>query len=94
MAMLCGRYNYVMLPETLGEVPPGRYRLRVWHESLGERVREVEVGVGETLVTSIRYPEESVRRPDGNSSQGRRSLRRPGGQMTSASRRPAISSQE
>ena len=79
---------------TLGEVPPGRYRLRVWHESLGERVREVEVGVGETLVTSIRYPEESVRRPDGNSSQGRRSLRRPGGQMTSASRRPAISSQE
>jgi hypothetical protein len=25
-------------------VPPGRYRLRMWHEVLGELAREVEVG--------------------------------------------------
>lgn len=58
---------------TLGEVPPGRYRLRVWHESLGERVREVEVGAGETLVASILYPEESVPSPDDSSSRSLRS---------------------
>jgi plastocyanin len=28
----------------IGALPPGRYRLRMWHEALGELVRDVEVG--------------------------------------------------
>jgi hypothetical protein len=34
---------------TIGDVPPGTYTLRVWHESLGRRERQIEVPASGTL---------------------------------------------
>ena len=36
---------------TLARVPPGRHRLHVWHETLGERVEELQVGDDPAVVT-------------------------------------------
>ena len=32
-------------------VPPGRYTLRVWHETLGEREQAVRVGAKRSVIT-------------------------------------------
>jgi len=37
-------------------VPPGTYRLRVWHELLGTLTRPVTIPDGETEVVVLRYP--------------------------------------
>lgn len=37
----------------LREVPPGKYRLRVWHDQLGERTAEVTVTAGATAKCDV-----------------------------------------
>lgn len=38
------------------DVPPGVYTLRVWHEELGTRERQVTVGAGDTAAGDFTYP--------------------------------------
>lgn len=40
---------------TLGEVPPGGYTLKVWHEALGELSREVVVEQGKMTKVLLRF---------------------------------------
>lgn len=40
---------------TLDGVPPGSYKLRVWHESLGERVVDVTVEAGKTASVHVAF---------------------------------------
>ncbi len=44
-------------------VPPGRYRIRVWHEVLGERGLPVDVAAGERASLTVRYGEARGRTP-------------------------------
>lgn len=41
---------------TLDQVPPGRYTLGLWHEQLGRRSREVQLGPGAHLKLELTYP--------------------------------------
>ncbi len=36
-------------------IPPGKYRVRIWHETLGTKEREVEISPGETAKADFRY---------------------------------------
>ena len=38
---------------TLSGVPPGKHKLKLWHERLGEREEDVEVAAGETLQKDV-----------------------------------------
>ena len=38
---------------TLSNVPPGKHKLRLWHERLGEREETVEVTAGETVTREL-----------------------------------------
>ncbi len=40
-------------------VPPGRYRLRVWHEVLGERWQAVNVAPGDRATVAVRFGDAS-----------------------------------
>ena len=46
----------------IGDVPPGNYTLRVWHEQLGTRETPVTVDGGRTTVVDMTYPAA----PEGN----------------------------
>lgn len=46
----------------LEAVPPGQYRLRIWHEVLGERVLETDVAAGARLTVAVRYVNGRVRK--------------------------------
>ncbi|MBI4592997.1 MAG: PEGA domain-containing protein, partial [Candidatus Rokubacteria bacterium] len=37
----------------IGNVPPGKHTVDVWHETLGKQTREVEVKAGQTAKVSI-----------------------------------------
>lgn len=41
---------------SLDQVPPGRYTLALWHEQLGRRSREVQLGPGAHLKLELTYP--------------------------------------
>jgi plastocyanin len=36
-------------------VPPGKHRVKVWHERLGEREAEIEIAAGQTASYDVRY---------------------------------------
>jgi hypothetical protein len=38
------------------DVPPGTYRLKIWHESLGTQVKEVHVKGGEIIKADFSIP--------------------------------------
>jgi len=38
---------------SLAGVPPGKHKLKIWHERLGEREDEIEVSAGETLTHDV-----------------------------------------
>jgi plastocyanin len=38
---------------TIAGVPPGKYRLRLWHERLGDREQQVEVSTGRTAAVDV-----------------------------------------
>ncbi|MGH9750545.1 MAG: carboxypeptidase regulatory-like domain-containing protein [Candidatus Polarisedimenticolia bacterium] len=40
----------------LDEVPPGRWTIRVWHETLGERTLETPVETGQAVEMTVTYP--------------------------------------
>jgi plastocyanin len=40
----------------IGDVPPGTYTLRVWHEELGTRERPVTVEAGKPVTVDVTYP--------------------------------------
>jgi hypothetical protein len=40
---------------TLDDVPPGSYKLRIWHEGLGEKSLDVTVESGKTATASVVY---------------------------------------
>lgn len=40
----------------IGDIPPGTYRLKVWHESLGTQEKQVEVREGKTLEVDFTFP--------------------------------------
>ncbi len=40
---------------TLDDVPPGSYKLRIWHEGLGEKSLDVTVQAGKTATASVIY---------------------------------------
>jgi hypothetical protein len=42
------------------DVPPGRYKLRVWHEQLGVREQDVEVPDGGTALADTTYPADTA----------------------------------
>jgi len=42
----------------LGGVPPGRHRLRVWHEVLGERLRAVTAPAGTPQEVTVEFGRE------------------------------------
>ena len=39
----------------LAAVPPGKYTLEVWHETLGKQTQQVEVGAGETVNVTFEF---------------------------------------
>ena len=43
---------------SLTEVPPGTYELTVWHETLGEKTKEVKVKAGKTSNVQFKYAEK------------------------------------
>lgn len=45
-------------------VPPGRYTLHVWHETLGEMELPVEAGPGQTPLAPVRFPPYVAEVPD------------------------------
>jgi len=47
VADMQGRYR-------IPDVPPGSYRLKIWHERAGERIEEVKAGQGNTVL-DLRY---------------------------------------
>ena len=40
---------------TLEDVPPGKYTLRAWHETLGEQTREIEITTGDTVTVIFKF---------------------------------------
>lgn len=40
---------------TLDDVPPGKYTLGAWHETLGEQTREIEVSAGDTVAVTFKF---------------------------------------
>lgn len=54
-------HPYFAVPDSRGRftikgVPPGKYQLRVWHESLGEIAREVMVSAAPSLPVQLHFP--------------------------------------
>jgi hypothetical protein len=39
---------------SIGEVPPGEYKVRIWHEEMGEVIRDVVVKAGEDSTVDLR----------------------------------------
>lgn len=39
----------------IGEIPPGTYRLKVWHERLGTQEKQVEIKEGKTLAVDFTF---------------------------------------
>jgi hypothetical protein len=44
-------------------VPPGRYRLSVWHERFGTRSDSVTVVAGSPTVLNVKFPAQAVTSP-------------------------------
>ena len=48
----------------IGDLPPGHYVLRVWHEELGTQERRVTVEAGKTVTVDLAYPSPAQPRED------------------------------
>jgi plastocyanin len=40
----------------IGDVPPGKHKVKIWHERYGEREAEVEIAAGESATRDVSYP--------------------------------------
>ena len=54
-------HPYFAVPDVEGkfvinDVPPGTYQLRIWHESLGETAKEMEITVNQNAPIRINFP--------------------------------------
>jgi Polysaccharide lyase family 4, domain II len=38
---------------SIADIPPGTYRLKIWHETLGETEQSVDIKAGESMKISI-----------------------------------------
>lgn len=43
----------------IGDIPPGKYQLEVWHEMLGSQEREVALGAGKTATVDVELSAEA-----------------------------------